>query len=128
MELSIKTYEWQRIEKSNTKFELPEEPTYWFETGIRRSIRIFPIWTTWQMENDSEPEEIWQYHFTCVYRSFENKIESFKVSIHEFEDYYLQDKHNIIKSFLNNDFNERTKEQFENDLESALSLLNEYES
>ena len=32
----------------------------------------------------------------------------------------------IVKSFLNYEFNERTKEQFENDLESALTLLNEY--
>lgn len=126
MEIVIKTYEYQKIEKSNTKFELPEETTYWFETGIRRAIRIIPIWTTWKIENDNEREEIYKYHFTCVYRSFENKIESFEISVYDFEECYNQNKQHIIKSFLNYEFNERTKEQFENDLESALTLLNEY--
>ena len=126
MEISVKTYEYQKIEKSDTKFQLPEETTYWFETGIRRAIRIVPIWTTWQLENDNKPEEIWKYHFTCVYRSFENKIESFSISLHDFPNYYLQEKRNIVKEFMDYDFDERTKEQFENDLESALTSLNEY--
>ena len=44
----------------------------------------------------------------------------------DYETLFNQNKQHIIKSFLNYEFNERTKEQFENDLESALTLLNEY--
>lgn len=127
MKIEIKTYEYQKIEKSNTQFEVPEETSYYFETGIRRSIRIIPIWTTWNMKEYGLPEKIWEFHFTCVYGSWENKIETFKIRLSDFESLYNSEKVSIIKSLLNNDLDPRTKEQFENDLEHAIMKINEYE-
>lgn len=138
MKINIKTYELKRVEKENTEFdELPEEVSYFFETGIRRSIRIVPIWTTWQKERDGKDEEIWKYHLTCVYKSFENIIESFEICLSDFEKYYndnstklgTKDSRNksIVDALLNKWLDKRTQEQFETDLNSAIKELNNFQ-
>lgn len=130
MKINLKTYEYKKIELSNTEFNIPDEISYYFQTFIRRSIRVIPIWTTWNKEQYGKEEEIFSYHFTCVYQSFENKIESFEISVSNIESLYNSDKSNgnsdLIKSLLNNDLNVRTKDQFEADLYNAIEELNKY--
>lgn len=127
MKIEIKTYEYEKIEKTNTEFQIPDNTSYYFETGIRRAIRVIPLWTTRNVERNKLPEKIWKVHFTCVYSSWENKIETFEISVSEFENLYNSDKSSIVKSFLNNDFNNRTKEQFEEDLRFAIENINKHE-
>ena len=126
MDITLKAYEYHKVEKESKVVSLPEEPTYYFETFIRRAIRMIPIFTTWNMEQKNEPEYIYRYHFTCVYRSMENKIESFCISVNDFENMYYSEKQNLIKGILNDELLHRTKENFEGDLQAALEALNEY--
>lgn len=130
MELSIKTYKYIKTEQTDTKFQLPDEPTYWFETGIRRAIRIVPNWTTWLIENGEESEKLYQYHVTCVYNSFESKVESYKISISDFEDAFnkerrLRSSEEFIYNWLSGWFDKRTKEKFEADLNAAILKFND---
>lgn len=129
MEISIKTYEFKKVEKSDTKFTLPDEITYWFETGIRRAIKVIPVWTTWNMEFYKKPEEIYQYKFICVHNSFETKIYVEGIVLSDIESEYNRNERNykneLIKSFLNGNFQKRTKEQFDADLNEALRKINE---
>jgi hypothetical protein len=130
MKVKINTYEIKRIEVEGKEYDLPDEPAYFFETGVRRSVRMIPIWTTWRHEK-GESEIIHQYHVTCVYLSFKNKIESFNISaIGGLTDLYNDkdnsEKGSIIKSLFNGWFDVRTKEQFDNDLNTAIHNLNEF--
>lgn len=127
MKINLKTYEYKKIELSNKEFNLPDNISYYFQTFIRRSIRIIPIWTKWNREQYGKDEEIFSYHFTCIYQSSENKIESFEISVSDIESlYYSKSSNNsdLIKSLLNNDLNIRTKDQFDADLYNAIEKLN----
>lgn len=129
MKVHLKTYEYKQIEVEGTEFELPEETTYWFETGIRRSIKLIPKYTTWNVERYNKPEELWRYEVVCVYLSWETKIETFIFGADEksLERLYdTRDKSheaNFVRSFLSDYFDKRTKEQFEADLETAITKV-----
>jgi len=58
MKIKLKQYKHQKIEIDSKDFELPEKNSYFFETGIRRSIRISPEYTTWNLQQYNKPEEI----------------------------------------------------------------------
>ena len=124
MKISIKTYKYEKVIINDCNFELPENTCYFFETGVRRSIKIVPVWTTWNKENGKE-EEIWSYDVTCVYRSFECKIEKFSISVSSIEELYQSkgEKSEFIYSLLNNYFQKRTEEQFNSDLKSAIKEI-----
>lgn len=127
MKKSIEIYKIQKVLDKNFEVDLPDETCYFFETGIRRSIRIVPIWTTWKHEQ-GEDEIIYQYHITCVYRSFENKIESFKVSaISGLSNIYKSDKKHPLQSLMLGWLDSRTEEQFMQDLQLAIEELNNFE-
>ena len=78
MKIQLKQYKLEKVETSSVDFELPEETVYFFETHVRRSIRIKPIFTTWQKENLNKEEELQYFEVTCVYLSSKCKIEKFK--------------------------------------------------
>lgn len=128
MKVKINTYEIKRIEVEGKEYDLPDEISYYFQTGKRRSIRMIPIWTSWKHEK-GEPEIIWQYHVTVVYLSSKNKVESFKISaISGLSDLYNlketdrfnSEKSSIIKALFDYELDQRTKEEFEADLNAAI--------
>jgi len=128
MEIKIRQYEYKQIEVKSQLFMLPTETVYFFETGVRRSIRIKPIYTTWQKEQHNKDEEIWKVEITCVYLSFECKIEKFQIQVSEIEKIYHSkgDKYkDLIVSWVNDWFNSRTQEDFKNDLHGAITKINE---
>lgn len=122
----IKTYKYQKVEILATELELPEVPLYCFQTGIRRAIRIIPVFTTWNKEQGKK-EELFSLDVTCVYGSFEDKIEHFDISIHgsALEGMISNDKdsYNIGRMLLRKDYNIRTKEQFEEDLQAVINKI-----
>lgn len=126
MKIKIKQYKHQKIEIDSKDFELPEENSYFFETGIRRSIRISPEYTTWNLQQYNKPEEIYQFNITCVYLNFECKIERFSVRISDFENPTHKNK-SFIDSWTSDYFDTRTQEQFENDLKQAINIITENE-
>lgn len=121
MKIKIKQYKTERVEIDSKDFELPETTEYYFETHVRRSIRMQPIFTTWQMERFNKPEELYAYDITCVYLSFECKIERFRISISDFDSKFK--KPEFIEKFTSGYFDKRTEERFNTDLKEALNLI-----
>lgn len=126
--MKIKTYKTQRVEVDEFEIPIPTETVYYFETGIRRSIRIVPEYTTWNKEQYNKDEELFRLHVTCVYQSYQCKIEKFVINIHEIEGIYnsTQNTNNksVVELLVNNWGNKRTKEQFESDLEAVIKEIN----
>jgi hypothetical protein len=126
MILKIKQYEYNPIEIASKEFSVPTEVSYYFETGVRRSIKITPIFTTWQKKNSNKEEELYYLSIICIYSSSECKIEKFRINVSEIESIYYSDKHKFkafVTSFVNGWFDVRTKEIFEGDLKFALSEI-----
>lgn len=124
--MKIKKYKLERVEIDSIDFELPTETEYFFETGIRRSIKVIPIFTTWQKESQNKDEEVYQIAFVCVYSNFESKIERIEISVSNLERLYYNSNekyHDLIKSYIDGEFNKRTKEQFEGDFEKVLNEI-----
>lgn len=129
MDLIIKTHKYIKVEDENFNIEIPENTIYLFETGIRRSIRIVPIYTTWNKENYNKDEEIHTLEVTCVYLSFELVIEKFKISISNIESIWNsknsdKNEKSILEVLYYKSADNRSKEQFENDLNNAIRQLN----
>lgn len=122
MKITIKQYKHERVEIDSKEFELPETTKYYFETHIRRSIRMQPIFTTWQIEQLNKPEELYGYDVTCVYLSFECKIERFRISVSDFDNKFKTPE--FIEKFISGHFDNRTEERFNADLKEALNLIN----
>ena len=89
MKINIPLYKYKKVLVESNEIEFPDEPKYYFETGIRRSIRIVPVWTTWQIDQGKEKEEIWNYDVTIIRLNFECKIEKFTLSIGDIEKYEM---------------------------------------
>lgn len=124
MKLKIPEYKYEQVLVTDNEYEFPDTESYWFETGIRRSIRIVPKWTTWQKEQGKE-EEIWKYDITCVYLSFECIIEKFDISIKDITDNRVEKEYErLVNSIKNGWLSPRTKEQFEADLNNAIDEIN----
>lgn len=127
--IKIKKYEYTKVEIESVDFEIPTETSYFFETHIRRSIKIVPIYTTWQKERDGKEEEVWKFDITCIYLSFECRCEKFTVSVSDFESRLLEkdksDKSEFIRNWLNGFFDKRTKEQYDADFNNFLYKINE---
>jgi hypothetical protein len=128
MEIKITKYEYKKVELSSATFELPEETCYFFETGIRRSIRIEPIFTSWKKDQDGSDETLLSLKFTCVHLSFECEVNVYTVNVDIMNSMYTesqtQKQYGLIKSMINGYFDKRTKEKFNADLASALLIIN----
>jgi len=126
MKLTIKQYKVQRVEVGSKEIELPSETSYFFETGVRRSIRIVPSFTTWNQEKFNKQEEIYEFHITCVYLSFECRVEKFSLTPEKIEEIYYSQKQkheDFVTGLVDGWFDERTKEQFESDLNNAIKAF-----
>lgn len=130
MKLRIKQYEYQKIEVESKVIDLPTETCYFFETGIRRSIKIIPRFTTWNKEQYGKEEELYELEVICLYNSFECKAEKFKIQASSIEGIYyskvgehISEHRDFIVSLIDGDFYKRTKEQFDADLNDTLSQI-----
>lgn len=122
MKFKISRYKVQKVLDTEIEIDVPEQPEFHFQTGIRRSIAIFPEWTTWNEETYKKPEEVWKVKFVCVYLSFENKIEVTEVQLnHIKEPTGLERGGSVVEFFLNgrSEYTKRTKEQFMDDYNRA---------
>lgn len=125
----IKKYKYEKVAETSKEWPLPTEPKYYFETGIRRSICITPVWTTWNKEQTGEDEYIFELDIVCVYQSFEARIEKIHIGVSQIEDeYYKKASHdNVIQFLIDYGYEcERTKEQFYNDFANCLLKINEH--
>lgn len=125
MKKQIKTYKYEKIEVNSTEIEIPEEPMYVFQTGIRRAIRIIPQWTTWNKEYYQKDEEIYALDVVCVYNCWDKKIEIDEIQISQIESILANDKEgkSIPYMLLHKLYNARTKEQFNADLQAVIDRI-----
>lgn len=125
--MKIKTYRLVRQDDLELDIQIPQEQSFYFETFVRRSICITPVFTTWNVEKYSKPEEIYKLEVVCVYLSQELKIEQCSISVFQIEHTYNHDKEHktlecqIIKFLMDFDSsNKRTKEKFLEDYNKAI--------
>jgi len=120
--MKIKTYHFERVEDKEVELFIPEVPFYCFQTGVRRSIRIVPITV-----NRANLKIIYKLEITCVYLSSECKIEKYTIYISNVESFlHMEEKSNeakLVRMLLDEDYDERTEEQFNNDLNQAIKQI-----
>jgi len=124
--MKIKQYKYEKKEVSSKEIELPKKVSFYFETGIRRSIKIIPQYTTWNKEQYDKEEELYELQVICLYNSFECKAEKFTIRINEIEEIYYSENHKykeFITALIKGWFDKRTKEQFEADFKSIFSEM-----
>lgn len=118
MKLNIKQYEFKKIEIKAKEIDLPTEVSYYFETGVRRSIKITPVFTTWNKERFDKEEELYCLKIICLYNSSKCMAEKFTINTKEIETIFYSEQHkykSFVTSLINDWFDVRTKEQFEAD-------------
>ncbi len=126
--MKIKTYQRkvELIEIESFEIPIPSKIIYLFETGTRRSIRIEPIFTTCP-KTDNNTEELHKLVVTCVSQCYENKIEKFTMFGSFIENIWNTDKEtnekSILRMLIHNCGKKRTKEEFEEDLNSAINSI-----
>ena len=110
MKLKIKQYEYEKKEIASKEIKLPTETSYYFETGIRRSIKIIPRY--------NKEEELYELTVICLYQSFQCKAEKFTINISDIEKIYYSQNHThkeFVTGLVEGWFDKRTKEQFDID-------------
>lgn len=130
MKKKIEKYKYIKELDSSFEVNIPEETIYLFQYHVRRSIRVKPIYTTFNKEVHGKDEEIYELEITVVYGNFENKIEKLGISISSIQNQYLVEKG---ETFSLLDFiltgispeNIRTKEEFDADFEKVLANIKE---
>ena len=123
--MKIRQYEYEKKEVASKEIELPKETSYYFETGVRRSIKIIPRFTPWNKNYDKE-EELYELEVVCLYNSFECRAEKFKIRVSEIETIYYSEKHEhkqFIVALINDWFDKRTKEQFDADFKYTFNEM-----
>lgn len=126
MKLNIKQYKYEKLEIETKEIDLPTEVSYYFETGLRRSIKITPVFTTWNKEKLNKEEEIYCLEIVCVYNSFECRAEKFTINTTEIEVIFYSENHEhkrFVNSLVNNLFRVRTRELFEEDFNYAFNKM-----
>jgi hypothetical protein len=126
MKLEIKQYKYEKIEVSSKEIELPTETSYFFQTGIRRSIKITPRFTTWNKKHYNKEEELYELIVVCLYQNFECKAEKFSLRVNELENIYYSEKDEnkeFVTALIDGCFNKRTKEQFDADFKHIFSEM-----
>lgn len=129
--MKLTTYKFIKQPVEELEFIPPTETKYYFQTGIRRSIRIIPLKADWENEY-TKKGDVYRLEVTCVYRSFENKIEHFGLNINKDEIERVlstsNDSYNIWKLLIDpSPSEERNKEQFEKDFNAVLNDIKSIE-
>lgn len=124
--MKVRQYRFEKIEVEAKEVELPKETTYYFETGVRRSIRIIPRFTTWNKTQFGKEEELYELEVVCVYNSFKCMVEQFNIQVSQIEDIYnngSSNHHDFVVGLINGWFHRRTEEQFKNDLKTVIDKI-----
>lgn len=124
--MKIKKYKLVKQEDGEVEVFIPNEPYYGFETHIRRSIRIVPRKSTIKYL-DVNIGDVIGLSVTCVYLSSECIVDKFYLSIDSISttinDYANKPgpHENFVYNVLVDRWaDNRTKEQFEKDLDFAI--------
>lgn len=123
MKIKLKQYKFEKVEIDSMDFECPTETQYFFQAHYRRSIKVKPVYSSWLKEEGKE-EKIIHYEITFIYLSFECRVERHALGIDSIERIYNQsdDKLNdFVVDWVDGDLYLRDKEQFEGELEHAIS-------
>lgn len=126
MQHTINQYRLVKEPVDSKVIELPERTVYYFEIGLRRSLKIVPVYTTWQQKRFNKPEEIWKYEVTCVHLLFNTMVEKFDIHVSDLEKIYHDTKHprhSFIKNWLNDELQSRTEAEFNSDLTLVLAKI-----
>ena len=123
--MKITTYEYEKVPVKDTEIFIPEKPFYCFQTGIRRAIRIVPIFVTLDNDPKNKRGDVYELEVTCVYQSSECIVEKFDVRLSQIENHINRNEKSkpseISRMLLDEDYYKRTEEQFNADLENALA-------
>lgn len=126
--MKITTYKYEKVPVKDTEIFIPEKPFYCFQTGVRRAIRIVPRMVDFESPT-LKKGDVYELKVTCVYRSFECKIEKFNIIVHRIEDMVNRNEQtleaSIVRMLLGEDYYERTKGDFDEELREAISYVNE---
>lgn len=131
MKITIKQYEYEKVEIEAKEIDLPTEISYYFETGIRRSIKITPVFTSWNKERFNKEEEVYVLDIICLYNSSECKAEKFSINVKDIEKIFYSEKHkhkSFIDGLVNEWFDVRTKEQFNEDFNYTMKQMHSNET
>lgn len=125
MVIKLKQYEFKKTEVDSKNFILPINTVYFFQTHYRRSIRIAPIWTQYLKEQGKD-ERLTHFELTLLYQNFEFKIEKHNINVNSIEEVYYDNNHKlhaIIYDWVHGDLHERTKDQFNGELDYMIKEL-----
>lgn len=129
MKTLIKRTEYKRVE-IETDVNIPETQMYLWHNGIRRAYSVKPKWTSWNIEHNNKPEEIYTFDVVMVDPS-DNKIEAVEITVSSLAEILNNEKHpyhRLVDNILNYPDDKeyiRTKEQFESDLQRVLQKIND---
>lgn len=119
----------RRVPVEDVELTIPREPLYLFETGVRRAIRIIPFISEWESPFINKGE-VYRLKVTCVYTSWETKIEQFTVDVdRETVTRTLSGKGSsplkeILELLLHKTYEERSAERFEEDFKTVIERIN----
>lgn len=123
--MKVTTYKYVKVAVEETEVFIPEEPFFCFETGLRRSIRMIPEFVDWEGPDFGK---VYSLVITCVYLSFECKVEKFRLPLSRVEPLLNHDdksvRASIAQLLLNGWYHKRTKAQFDADLTAAIENIN----
>jgi len=129
--MKIKKYKLEKVFTEEVDFRMPTEVLYLFEFGVRRSIKVTPVYTTWNKEIHNKEEEIYKLEFILVLDGFNHNatITKIVIDLTDMERIYTKNDYNDVNltllDFINtfDSSNIRTKEQFEVDFNNTLNEL-----
>jgi hypothetical protein len=127
MKLNIPIHKYEKVLDKNFEIEIPENPVYLFQFHFRRSVKITPVWTTWNVETYNKPEEIYELQFLIVDDKLIQRVNVQISGLNHLLEYNSNTK-NLAAEMISllNEYDEeniRTKEQFEQDYTNTLVYL-----
>jgi hypothetical protein len=127
--MKITIHELRQVPVEDVELTIPQEPTYLFETGVRRAIRIIPFISEWDSPFINKGE-VYFLKVTCVYTSWETKIEQFTVNVDRGSVTRIlsgkgsSPQKQILELLLHKTYEERSVERFEEDFKTVLERIN----
>ena len=125
----IKKYKLEKVFVEETLYRFPTEVLYLFEFHVRRSIKVTPIFTSWNKERFNKDEEIYKFKIVVLYDGFNHNanIINYFIPISKFDEIYNKGKsiEYDLLDFINTYGleNIRTKEQFQIDFDNVFKEL-----
>lgn len=126
MKYNVQIEEWKKTISKEIEVIIPENPVYYFQTGIRRAYAIIPVWSKWMKEQYNKEEEIVALNIVTVDPT-NRQINAIQIWVSELNNIMRDSKHflhNIIENvLLTPEENKRTEEQFSIDFNNTLNEI-----